>query len=61
MSEELRCEAEFDDFVMATTEWVEKQKELLEKRATPEDIEEVTELYEEMIRKGKRFARCEGR
>ena len=57
--EKVRCKIEFDEFLGKTTEWVEKQRRLLEVKPTPEKIEEITKLYTEVIKKGKEFAECE--
>jgi hypothetical protein len=57
--EKLRCKEEFDDFLKLTTKWIDLQKEMLETKPTPEKIEEITRLYNEVIRKAKEFSSCE--
>jgi threonine dehydrogenase-like Zn-dependent dehydrogenase len=61
MSEEtkVKCEKEWDELVKLTADWVDLQRKMLEEEPTPEKIEEITKKYEEMIRKGKEFAKCE--
>ena len=57
--EKLRCESEFDAFLKATTTWIDQQKEMLEIKPTPEQVEEITKIYSDVIRKAKEFATCE--
>jgi threonine dehydrogenase-like Zn-dependent dehydrogenase len=61
MSEEtkVKCEKEWDELVKLTADWVDLQRKMLEEEPTPEKIEEITKKYEEMIKKGKEFAKCE--
>jgi hypothetical protein len=60
MAEKVKCEKELDEFIKKTTEWIDRQKEMLEvARPTPEQVEEVTKIYTEVIKKGKEFATCE--
>lgn len=59
VEEKVRCSKEFDEFLKKTTIWVDKQKEMLEVKPTPEQIEEITRLYAEVIKKSKEFAACE--
>jgi len=60
-AEKVKCETEFEEFLKKATEWIEKQKEMLETRPTPERVEEITKLYGEVIKKAKEFATCEVR
>ena len=57
--EKIRCELEFDQFLKRAAEWVDRQKEMLEVKPTSEQVEAVTRLYEEVVKKGKEFASCE--
>jgi predicted metal-dependent hydrolase len=59
MAEKVRCEKELDEFIKKSTEWIEKQKEMLETKPSPEAIEEITKLYSEVVKKGKEFGACE--
>lgn len=59
VEEKVKCEKQFDEFVKMTTTWVDRQKEMLEVKPTPEQIEEIMRLYAEMIKKSKEFAQCE--
>lgn len=59
MSEEVKCKSEFDEWLKKTTEWVDKQREMLEIKPTPDKVEEVARIYEEVVRKGKDFGKCE--
>jgi ribosomal 50S subunit-associated protein YjgA (DUF615 family) len=61
MSEEtkVKCEKEWDELVKLTADWVDLQRKMLEEEPTPEKIEEITEMYEKMIKAGKAFAQCE--
>jgi len=55
----VKCEREFEEFLDKATEWIEEQKEMLEVKPTPQKIEQVTRIYEDVIRKAKQFAKCE--
>jgi hypothetical protein len=57
--EKVKCEKEFDEWLKQATRWIELQKEMLETKPTPEKIEEVSRIYEDIIRKAKQFAACE--
>jgi ribosomal 50S subunit-associated protein YjgA (DUF615 family) len=57
--DKIKCEKEWDELVKLTADWVDLQRKMLEEEPTPEKIEEITETYEKMIRKGKEFAKCE--
>jgi len=59
MSEEVKCKVELKDLLGKTKEWIDKQKELTEEAPTPEKVEEITKLYEEVVKKSKEFASCE--
>jgi hypothetical protein len=59
VEEKVKCEKEFDDWLKQATRWIELQKEMLETKPTPERIEEVSRIYEDIIRKAKQFAACE--
>jgi predicted metal-dependent hydrolase len=59
--EKIRCEKEFDEWLKKATAWIEKQKEMLETKPSPEIVEEITKLYSEVIKKGKEFGACEAK
>lgn len=59
MAEKIKCTEAFDAWLKKATEWIEKQKKLLEVKPTPEKIEEITKLYELVKKKAKEFAECE--
>ena len=59
MAEKVKCETEFDAFLKATTTWIDRQKEMFEIKPTPEQVEEITKIYSDVIRKAKEFAACE--
>ena len=59
MAEKVKCETEFDAFLKKATEWIDRQKEMFEIKPTPEQVEEITKLYTEVIKKGKGWASCE--
>jgi len=55
----IKCKEQFDRFLETTTQWVEEQKAMLEVKPTPEKIIAITKLYDEVIKKGKDFGKCE--
>lgn len=57
--EKVKCEKQFDEFLKKATTWIDRQKEMLEVKPTPEQIEEITRLYAEVIKKSKEYAQCE--
>lgn len=57
--EKLKCEEAFDKWIKKATEWIERQKAMIEKKPTPEEIEKITELYSEVRKLAKDFATCE--
>lgn len=57
--EKVKCEEAFDKWMKKATEWIEKQKRMLETTPTPEQIEEITKLYSEVVKLGKEFGACE--
>jgi len=59
MSEEVKCKVELKALLEKTGEWIDRQKELTEAPPTPEKVEEITKLYDEVVRKSKAFAACE--
>ena len=59
MAEKVKCKTEFDAFLRKATEWIDRQKQMLEVKPTPEQVEEITKIYGDVIRKAKEFATCE--
>ncbi len=57
--EEVKCKIELKDLLDKTKDWMDKQKELTEEAPTPEKVEEITKLYEDIVKKSKEFAKCE--